>query len=90
MLDNDEDIRLAGALLACLRGLRLVWLEAMVLVQHYWHGRPVREVARLAGCHVQEAFRARDRLLVKAAVALGYLPQGDFAPLETPQGPVVA
>lgn len=72
MLENEEDIFLAKALLDTLRPLALTWLEASVLLHYYFWDWPLDRVAEAAHCHIAEVLAARRSLVSKAAVALGY------------------
>ena len=82
VLRHDQEL-LAERALAVLRPLVLTWLEAAVLLHHYCYGWRLPDVAAIVRRHRFEVYAARDSLVRKAAVALGYIP-GDVERAELP------
>lgn len=74
VLRHDDDLRAEAAVLRLLRPLVLTWLEAAVLLHHYTYGWRLPQVAEILDRPHSEVFRARDELVRKAAIALGYIP----------------
>jgi len=72
---HEEEI-LAERILSLLQPLVLSWLEAAVLLHHYMHGFRLPEVAARVNRHIRDVQQARDSLIRKAAVVLGYM-EGD-------------
>jgi len=72
---HEEEI-LAERILSLLRPLVLTWLEAAVLLHHYMHGFRLPQVAARVNRHIRDVQQARDSLIRKAAVVLGYM-EGD-------------
>jgi hypothetical protein len=52
--------------------IELTWLEAKVLFHHYYRNIDIGGAAERAGCHVTEAQAARETLVRKVAIKLGY------------------
>lgn len=73
VLRNEDEIRLAGAIVAALRPLRLSWLEAAVFYHYYFGGIDLQTLASLLRQPLWEVDRARRHLVKKAAVVLGYI-----------------
>lgn len=73
MLENEREIRLAAAIVAALRPLRLTWLEAAVLHHHYWYALDLMKVAQITERNPREIVAARQTLVTKAAAALGFI-----------------
>lgn len=82
VLRHDEEL-LAERALSVLRPLVLTWLEAAVLLHHYCYGWRLPDVAGIVRRHRSEVYAARDSLVTKAAVALGYIP-GEVERAELP------
>lgn len=72
---HEEEI-LAERILSLLQPLVLSWLEAAVLLHHYMHGFRLPQVAARVNRHIRDVQQARDSLIRKAAVVLGYM-EGD-------------
>lgn len=72
---HEEEI-LAERILSLLQPLVLTWLEAAVLLHHYMHGFRLSQVAARVNRHIRDVQQARDSLIRKAAVVLGYI-EGD-------------
>lgn len=75
VMRHEEEI-LAERILSLLQPLVLTWLEAAVLLHHYMHGFRLPEVAARVNRHIRDVQQARDSLIRKAAVVLGYI-EGD-------------
>lgn len=81
-LRNEDEIRLAGAIMAALRPLRLSWLEAAVFYHYYWGGVDLLTLASLLRLPLRDVESARRRLVTKTAAALGYIePDESLGPL---------
>ena len=70
---NDDDILRVKRFLDLLRPIQLTWLEAAVLLHHYYFGWPLDKVAEIVQRHVCEVKAAKFRLITKVATALGYI-----------------